>query len=167
MALKLAEGESFIDGRSPKKARELLEKAEKAGLDKSTVRTTSGGYIVPSKLVNGEDASASGDEQADEPSGSPEAGAASDEAAALKADGASAEDQKEADGEGQTESTTEDTDTSQQTETDVSGDQSTAEASISGDQQTAETGGDTEKSEPSKRKGKTRNSGQSDSEGDK
>lgn len=50
MALQLAEGETFVEGRSPKKARELLEKAEKAGKP-GQVSTTSTGYIVPSDIL--------------------------------------------------------------------------------------------------------------------
>lgn len=51
MALQLAEGETFVEGRSPKKARELLEKAEKAGKP-GQVSTTSTGYIVPSDILD-------------------------------------------------------------------------------------------------------------------
>lgn len=53
----ISEGEAFVGPRSPEKARELLDLAEKAGLDASVVRTTMGGYIVPADLVP------SGDEQ--------------------------------------------------------------------------------------------------------
>lgn len=49
--LVLAEGEAFVPGRSPVKARELLAAAEAAGLEPGVVRTTSKGYIVPAELV--------------------------------------------------------------------------------------------------------------------
>lgn len=47
----LADGESFVHGRSIEKARELLEAAEAAGHPHGSVRTASHGYIVPSDLV--------------------------------------------------------------------------------------------------------------------
>lgn len=47
----LNDGESFVSGRSEAKARELIEAAEAAGIDASEVRTTSHGYIVPSKIA--------------------------------------------------------------------------------------------------------------------
>lgn len=45
------EGDAFIEGRSPEKARELLAKAEAAGIDPGLVRTTSGGYLVPEEIA--------------------------------------------------------------------------------------------------------------------
>ena len=51
MKLQLNDGEAFVEGRSPQKARELLKAAEDAGLDTSLVRTTSSGYIVPKELA--------------------------------------------------------------------------------------------------------------------
>jgi hypothetical protein len=48
----LADGESFVPGRSIEKARELLEAAAAAGLPDGSVRTASHGYIVPSELVS-------------------------------------------------------------------------------------------------------------------
>lgn len=47
----LEEGEQFVEGRSQETARELLDLAEKAGLEGS-VRTTSFGYIVPSAIFD-------------------------------------------------------------------------------------------------------------------
>jgi hypothetical protein len=49
----LAAGEEFVAGRSQAKARDLVLKAEAAGL-KGTVRTTYNGYIVPSAIFAGE-----------------------------------------------------------------------------------------------------------------
>lgn len=47
----LADGESFVHGRSIETARELLEAAKAAGHPDGSVRTASHGYIVPSELV--------------------------------------------------------------------------------------------------------------------
>lgn len=47
---KLADGESFVKGRSAATARKLVELAAEADLAGS-VRTTSHGYIVPSELL--------------------------------------------------------------------------------------------------------------------
>lgn len=44
---------TFVEGRSAEKARELLKKAEEAGLPTSSVRTTSTGYLVPTEIVDG------------------------------------------------------------------------------------------------------------------
>jgi hypothetical protein len=52
---KLADGESFVRGRSSATARRLIELADAADLS-GTVRTTSHGYIVPSSLVGEYDA---------------------------------------------------------------------------------------------------------------
>jgi hypothetical protein len=49
----LADDESYVDGRSEEKARELLALAAEHGLENS-VRTTSHGYIVP-KVILGAD----------------------------------------------------------------------------------------------------------------
>jgi hypothetical protein len=46
----LDDGDAYIQGRSPEKARELLAAAEEAGIDTALVRTTSDGYIVPKEL---------------------------------------------------------------------------------------------------------------------
>lgn len=48
-------GQTFVAGRSPERARELLDKAREAGYDLSVVRTTSRGYLVPEDLVEPED----------------------------------------------------------------------------------------------------------------
>jgi hypothetical protein len=53
MKMHLNEGEKFVEGRSTAKARELLEKAEAAGLA-GQVRTTSHGYIVPEAILDAE-----------------------------------------------------------------------------------------------------------------
>lgn len=50
MKIHLDDGDAHILGRSPEKSRELLEKAEKAGIDPALIRTTSDGYIVPKEL---------------------------------------------------------------------------------------------------------------------
>lgn len=50
MEIILNDGEAYIQGRSPEKSQELLEKAEKAGIDPALVSTTSDGYIVPKAL---------------------------------------------------------------------------------------------------------------------
>lgn len=47
----LNEGEAFVEGRSAEKARELIERAEAAGLSASVVSTTSFGYIVPEEIL--------------------------------------------------------------------------------------------------------------------
>lgn len=51
--MHLNDGESFVHGRSPQKAAELLDKLAKSGKE-GTVRTTTHGYIVPSHLVGDE-----------------------------------------------------------------------------------------------------------------
>jgi len=50
--LSLRDGESFIHGRSPEKAKDLLERAAAAG-HHGRVRTTTNGYIVPSAILDG------------------------------------------------------------------------------------------------------------------
>jgi len=52
--LNLKDDETFVEGRSAETARDLLEKAEAAGIDASRIRTTFRGYIVPKEL-GGED----------------------------------------------------------------------------------------------------------------
>lgn len=76
IAPKLADGESFVAGRSTKQARELIEAAEAAGIDVTRVVTVSHGYVVPSELLEAvaaeadtadvEDADADADADADE-----------------------------------------------------------------------------------------------------
>lgn len=51
MRLHLSDNEAFVAGRSPKKAKELLAKADAAGISPDLVRTTAGGYIVPKALL--------------------------------------------------------------------------------------------------------------------
>lgn len=51
IAPKLADGESFVPGRSIALAKELIEAAEAAGIDASRIVTTSHGYVVPSELL--------------------------------------------------------------------------------------------------------------------
>ena len=51
IAPKLADGESFVPGRSTELARELIEAAEAAGIDAARIVTTSHGYVVPSELL--------------------------------------------------------------------------------------------------------------------
>jgi hypothetical protein len=41
----------LIEGRSSDQARKLIEKAQKAGIDPSLIRTTSKGYLVPAELA--------------------------------------------------------------------------------------------------------------------
>jgi hypothetical protein len=53
--LHLEDNEAYIEGRSAQKAKELLEKAESAGIDSNQIKTTSFGYIVPKELAEGED----------------------------------------------------------------------------------------------------------------
>lgn len=53
---------TFIEGRSPEKARELLSKAREAGLEPGVVRTTSKGYIVPASLLGGTNADDKGED---------------------------------------------------------------------------------------------------------
>jgi hypothetical protein len=59
----LNDGESYVDGRSEEKARELYELAEKKGIDQSRVSTTSHGYIVPSELVAKDDDAVTAEDQ--------------------------------------------------------------------------------------------------------
>lgn len=68
IAPKLGDGESFVGGRSTAQVRELIEKAEAAGLDASVVVTTSHGYVVPSEILDSKevDADENGEEGADE-----------------------------------------------------------------------------------------------------
>lgn len=68
IAPKLADGESFVAGRSTKQARELIEAAEAAGIDASRVVTVSHGYVVPSELLEAEavEAEAAEEETSDE-----------------------------------------------------------------------------------------------------
>ena len=47
---RLADDETYVAGRSSKRAAELLSLAETAGL-KGSVRTTSHGYVVPSAIL--------------------------------------------------------------------------------------------------------------------
>lgn len=54
MALHIEDGDTFVEGRSPKKAKELLDKAKAAGESSSAVRTTTFGYIVPKSILDGE-----------------------------------------------------------------------------------------------------------------
>lgn len=65
IAPKLADGESFVAGRSTKQARELIEAAEAAGIDVSRVVTVSHGYVVPSELLEAEASEADADEVED------------------------------------------------------------------------------------------------------
>jgi hypothetical protein len=51
IAPKLADGESFVPGRSIALAKELIEAADAAGIDRSRIVTTSHGYVVPSELL--------------------------------------------------------------------------------------------------------------------
>jgi hypothetical protein len=55
MKMHLNDGESYIKGRSPEKAAQLLQAAKDAGLEGS-IRTTSYGYIVPEQLADPADA---------------------------------------------------------------------------------------------------------------
>jgi hypothetical protein len=55
--LTLADGETFVEGRSRDKAAELVKLAAAAGL-KGSVRTTYNGYIVPSSILDDADAEA-------------------------------------------------------------------------------------------------------------
>lgn len=48
----IKDGEAFVGPRSQEKAAELLDLADKAGLDQSVVRATLGGYIVPASLLD-------------------------------------------------------------------------------------------------------------------
>lgn len=49
---ELAEGQSYVEGRSEETARALYEAAEKAGVDQALVSTTSHGYVAPSEVVS-------------------------------------------------------------------------------------------------------------------
>lgn len=73
IAPKLADGESFVPGRSTKQARELIEAAEAAGIDAARIITVSHGYVVPSELLEVEADEADTDEvpadEADEADG--------------------------------------------------------------------------------------------------
>jgi hypothetical protein len=51
--VKLEEGQSFIRGRSSKKAKELIERL---GDGDGQIITTAFGYIVPSSIVEGDEA---------------------------------------------------------------------------------------------------------------
>lgn len=48
--MELAEGQTFVEGRSEAKARELLKAAEAHGVE-NEVYTTSFGYVVPEKIL--------------------------------------------------------------------------------------------------------------------
>lgn len=50
MKYTLADGDAYVQGRSPEKSKELLEAAVAAGIDPALVRTTSDGYFVPKEL---------------------------------------------------------------------------------------------------------------------
>lgn len=71
----LADDESYVDGRSEEKARELLALAKEHGLEFS-VRTTSHGYIVPTVILGADEVE--GDE---DPDADADADAAGEEAA--------------------------------------------------------------------------------------
>lgn len=47
----LNEDQAYVSGRSEEQARDLVERAEAAGLDVSEVITTSFGYIVPKSIL--------------------------------------------------------------------------------------------------------------------
>lgn len=67
IAPKLGDGESFVQGRSIALAKELIEKAEAAGLSASVVVTVSHGYVVPSEILEAKEADADADaDEADE-----------------------------------------------------------------------------------------------------
>lgn len=57
--MKLADDETFVEGRSKENAKRLLQKASELGVDPRLVRATTGGYIAPKALV-GDDESPSG-----------------------------------------------------------------------------------------------------------
>lgn len=57
--LKLADGQTFVEGRSRETARKLLDAAKDAGRE-GEVLTTSFGYIVPSEILDGEKPDADG-----------------------------------------------------------------------------------------------------------
>lgn len=61
--MKLAEDEVFLQGRSGKRAAELLDKAESLGVDPQLIRTTYNGYIVPSVVAGGKVDSKQADDQ--------------------------------------------------------------------------------------------------------
>lgn len=44
--------EGFVPGRSRENARKVLAAARKAGVDVQQVRTTDGGYLVPTKVLD-------------------------------------------------------------------------------------------------------------------
>jgi hypothetical protein len=99
----LNEDQAYVSGRSEEKARNLIERAEAAGLEANEVITTSFGYIVPASIL--EEGEADSTEQANvlpdaaphEAEKSPEAKAADEETeAAAKAN---AEDAAQADAE--------------------------------------------------------------------
>lgn len=57
----LEDGQSFVEGRSEERARELIEAADAAGIDRSEIYTTSDGYIVPDELAGDYDAKKASD----------------------------------------------------------------------------------------------------------
>lgn len=59
----LNDGEAYVDGRSEETARDLYERAKKAGIDQSRVSTTSHGYIVPVELVRKKDEAVQAEDQ--------------------------------------------------------------------------------------------------------
>lgn len=63
--IHLADGEEFVEGRSPEKARELLELAKAAGLE-GQVKTTGFGYIVPSAIFKDSKSEESTEEESTE-----------------------------------------------------------------------------------------------------
>lgn len=75
----LAEGQSYVAGRSEEQARELLALAEAAGLPYQ-VFTTSHGYIVPTAILEHDaadadaDADADGDDKTSDPAAGDETG---------------------------------------------------------------------------------------------
>lgn len=57
--MKLADDETFVEGRSKENAKRLVQKASELGVDPRLVRATTGGYIAP-KVLAGDVKSPSG-----------------------------------------------------------------------------------------------------------
>ena len=53
-SVNIPDGFAIVRGRSQAQAKELLEAAEAAGLEKTSIRTITDGYIVPAALVSDE-----------------------------------------------------------------------------------------------------------------
>lgn len=69
MKMFVPDGYTAVHGRSQEKARELLARAEAAGLDTGSVLTSTSGYLVPSAILEAEFDPTPTDEKSEDGSG--------------------------------------------------------------------------------------------------